>query len=56
MPTGGVRLDKVAEYAAQPNVVAVGGTWIVPPALLEAGDFAAIEKLAREAFEAAKKQ
>ncbi len=53
MPTGGVRLDKVAEYAAQPNVVAVGGTWIVPPALLEAGDFAAIEKLAREAFEAA---
>ena len=53
MPTGGVRLDKVAEYAAQPNVVAVGGTWIVPPALLEAGDFVAIEKLAREAFEAA---
>lgn len=54
MPTGGVRLEKVAEYAAQPNVAAVGGTWIVPPALLAAGDFAAIEALAREAFEAAK--
>lgn len=53
MPTGGVRLEKVAEYAAQPNVAAVGGTWIVPPALLAAGDFTAIEALAREAFEAA---
>ena len=53
MPTGGVRLDKVAEYVAQPNVAALGGTWIVPPALLEAGDFAGIEKLAREAYEAA---
>ena len=53
MPTGGVRLDKVAEYVAQPNVAALGGTWIVPPALLEAGDFTGIEKLAREAYEAA---
>ena len=53
MPTGGVRLDKVAEYVAQPNVAALGGTWIVPPALLEAGDFSGIEKLAHEAYEAA---
>ena len=53
MPTGGVRLEKVAQYVAQPNVAAVGGTWIVPPALLAAGDFAAIEALAREAFLAA---
>lgn len=53
MPTGGVRLDKIAEYVAQSNVAALGGTWIVPPALLEAGDFAGIEKLAREAYEAA---
>jgi 2-dehydro-3-deoxyphosphogluconate aldolase/(4S)-4-hydroxy-2-oxoglutarate aldolase len=53
MPTGGVRLEKVAEYIAQPNVAALGGTWIVPPALLEAGDFAAIEKLARQAHDAA---
>ena len=53
MPTGGVTLAKVAEYVAQQNVAAVGGTWIVPPALLEAGDFEAIEKLAREAHDAA---
>lgn len=53
MPTGGVRLDKIAEYVAQSNVAALGGTWIVPPALLESGDFAGIEKLAREAYEAA---
>ena len=55
MPTGGVRLEKVAQYVAQPNVAAVGGTWIVPPALLAAGDFAAIEALAREAFLAAQR-
>ncbi len=55
MPTGGVRLEKVVQYVAQPNVAAVGGTWIVPPALLAAGDFAAIEALAREAFLAAQR-
>lgn len=53
MPTGGVRLDKVAQYIAQPNVAALGGTWIVPPNLLAAGDFNAIEALAREAYLAA---
>lgn len=52
MPTGGVRLDKVAEYAAQPNVAAVGGTWIAPVDKLAANDFAGIEVLAREASRA----
>ena len=50
MPTGGVRLDKVAEYIAQPNVAALGGTWIAPADKLAAGDFAGIETLAREAY------
>lgn len=56
MPTGGVRLEKVAQYIAQPNVAALGGTWIAPSALLAAGDFNAIEQLAREAYLAASNQ
>ena len=54
MPTGGIRLDKVADYVKQPNVAALGGTWIAPVDKLAAGDFAAIEQLAREAYDAFK--
>ena len=35
---------------AQPNVAALGGTWIAPADKLAAGDFAGIEALAREAY------
>ena len=49
MPTGGVKPGNAAEYLTQKNVVACGGTWIVPMDLLEAGKFDEIEKLAREA-------
>jgi 2-dehydro-3-deoxyphosphogluconate aldolase/(4S)-4-hydroxy-2-oxoglutarate aldolase len=49
LPSGGVTEKTAADYLAQPNVVAVGGTWVTPPALLAAGDFAAITALARAA-------
>ncbi len=49
MPTGGVNLANVEQYLAVPEVVACGGTWIVPKDALAAGDFAAIEKLAADA-------
>ena len=49
VPTGGVSEKNVAEYLSQPNVHAVGGSWMVPAKLIEAGDFAGIEKLCREA-------
>ena len=49
MPTGGVNLSNVEEYLAVPEIVACGGTWIVPKDALAAGDFAAIEKLAADA-------
>ena len=29
-PTGGIKLDNAAEFLAQPNVFAIGGTWIAP--------------------------
>lgn len=49
MPTGGVNLSNVADYLAVPEVVACGGTWIVPKDALAAGDYATIGKLAAEA-------
>lgn len=49
MPTGGVNLSNVGDYLAVPEIVACGGTWIVPKDALVAGDYAAIEKLAADA-------
>ena len=49
MPTGGINLSNVAEYLAVPEIVACGGTWIVPKDALAANDWGAIEKLASEA-------
>lgn len=49
MPTGGINLSNVAEYLAVPEIVACGGTWIVPKDALTANDWGAIEKLASEA-------
>ena len=51
-PTGGVGPDNLADYLACPNVACVGGTWIAPPELLAAGDWAEIEARARAAAEA----
>ncbi len=49
MPTGGVKPTNMADYLSVPEIVCVGGTWIAPKAALEAGDWALIEKNAREA-------
>ncbi len=51
-PTGGVKLSNLADYLAIEAVVTVGGTWLTPAHLLEDGDWAAVEALAREAAEA----
>ena len=48
-PTGGITAQNAGEYLSLPNVVCVGGSWLSPRALLEAGDWTAIEALAREA-------
>lgn len=49
MPTGGISAALAPDYLALPNVAAIGGSWITPGKLLEAGDFDAIGKLAKEA-------
>jgi len=48
-PTGGVSRQNAAEFLALPNVLCVGGSWIVPPDALSAGDWERIEALARDA-------
>ena len=48
-PTGGIDAARAKDYLALPNVVCVGGSWVMPADALEARDFARIERLAREA-------
>ncbi|MGA3362505.1 MAG: bifunctional 4-hydroxy-2-oxoglutarate aldolase/2-dehydro-3-deoxy-phosphogluconate aldolase [Solirubrobacteraceae bacterium] len=49
IPTGGVTSANAADYLRLPSVVAVGGSWMVAPALVRDGDFAAISGLASQA-------
>ena len=46
---GGVTPGNAAEFLSLPNVACVGGSWLVPVEALANGDWARIEKLAREA-------
>jgi 2-dehydro-3-deoxyphosphogluconate aldolase / (4S)-4-hydroxy-2-oxoglutarate aldolase len=48
-PTGGIDLMKAPEYLKLPNVPCVGGSWMLPKAVLAAGDFAGVEALSRQA-------
>ncbi len=48
MPTGGVNPRNVADYLAIPSVVACGGTWMVPSALMDSGNWDEIARLVRE--------
>ena len=48
-PTGGITLEKARIYLALGNVICVGGSWMLPRAALAAGDYATVERLAREA-------
>jgi 2-dehydro-3-deoxyphosphogluconate aldolase/(4S)-4-hydroxy-2-oxoglutarate aldolase len=48
-PTGGIDAAKAPAYLALPNVLAVGGSWMVPNDALRARDWARIGDLARAA-------
>lgn len=54
-PTGGITIDNAAEYLALPNVICVGGSWLIPAEALLQGDFAKIEALARTAADLTRK-
>lgn len=47
-PTGGVTPQNAAELLALPNVVCVGGSWLVPGDALASGDWARITRLAAD--------
>jgi 2-dehydro-3-deoxyphosphogluconate aldolase / (4S)-4-hydroxy-2-oxoglutarate aldolase len=48
-PTGGITPALAPNYLKLSNVVTIGGSWMIPKALIAAGDWSGIEKLAREA-------
>lgn len=50
-PTGGISRETAGRYLSLPNVVCVGGSWVAPGDKVAAGDWAAIEALARDACE-----
>jgi 2-dehydro-3-deoxyphosphogluconate aldolase/(4S)-4-hydroxy-2-oxoglutarate aldolase len=51
VPSGGIDADSVADYLSVPAVLACGGSWLVKPALLRAGRFDEVERLARLALQ-----
>jgi 2-dehydro-3-deoxyphosphogluconate aldolase/(4S)-4-hydroxy-2-oxoglutarate aldolase len=48
-PTGGITRATAPDFLALPNVACIGGSWVAPPDRIRAGDWAAIEALARDA-------
>lgn len=48
-PTGGIGESNAAEWLAHPKVIAVGGSWIAPPAAIKDGAWDEIERRARAA-------
>ncbi|MGZ4380958.1 MAG: bifunctional 4-hydroxy-2-oxoglutarate aldolase/2-dehydro-3-deoxy-phosphogluconate aldolase [Gaiellaceae bacterium] len=49
IPTGGISATNAAGYLELPAVSAVGGSWMVAPKLIAAGDFAEVSRLTAEA-------
>jgi 2-dehydro-3-deoxyphosphogluconate aldolase/(4S)-4-hydroxy-2-oxoglutarate aldolase len=45
-PTGGIDAAKAPDYLALPNVACVGGSWMLPPPAIEAGDWERVRELA----------
>ena len=48
-PTGGVTPENAKTYLTLPNTRCVGGSWIAPKALIDAGDWEQITQIARRA-------
>lgn len=48
-PTGGIGEDTAADYLSQPNVVCIGGSWMVPKGWLDAGEWDKVRESAAKA-------
>jgi 2-dehydro-3-deoxyphosphogluconate aldolase/(4S)-4-hydroxy-2-oxoglutarate aldolase len=53
-PTGGVGEANAATWLAEPNVVAVGGSWLCPTAEIGAGNWAGITAICQRSLKALK--
>jgi 2-dehydro-3-deoxyphosphogluconate aldolase/(4S)-4-hydroxy-2-oxoglutarate aldolase len=51
MPTGGVSPQNVCDYLAFSKIFCCGGSWMVKPDMIAAGDFEGITKLVRQAVD-----
>ena len=49
-PTGGISLDNMNDFLKLPNVLCVGGSWIVPKKAIADGDFSQITLLCKDAL------
>ena len=50
VPLGGINSDNMASYLANPNVAAIGGSWLAPRELIKRGSWEEITGLARQAI------
>ncbi len=53
-PTGGVGEANAATWLAEPNVVAVGGSWLCPPVEVRAGNWAGITAICQRTLKGLK--
>ena len=51
MPTGGISPANVCDYLAFNKILCCGGSWMVKPEMIAAGDFEGITRLVREAID-----
>ena len=51
IPTGGINVANLNDYLSLPNVMAIGGSWLVKPELIQVEAYDEIERLASEAIE-----
>lgn len=55
-PTGGIGEHDAASYLAQPNVICIGGSWMVPREWIDAGDQARVTASATNAAALVRRQ
>ncbi len=55
IPTGGITAATLPDYLRRPNVIAVGGSWMVAARLIAQGAFGEITRLAAEAVAVVRK-
>ncbi len=48
-PTGGISESNAAEFLSQPNVLCIGGSWMLDKAWIAAGDYARVRETAARA-------